>query len=123
MMILSLKCGIRVLNVGGEGVILIINIIRKDGHREFSILKTPHSITGDIGIFVEECIDNFPDYVHWKKVNSFRQTDFSDIGFHKAVHKLNDVIRRSSGGRIAALLERGGRTGCKLNIDKLEEMA
>lgn len=103
--------------------ILIIDIVRKDGDQEFSVLKTPYSISGDIGIFVEECIYNFSEYVHWKKVNDFRKTYFSDIGFHKAVHKLNDAIRRSSGGRIPALLERGGRTGCRLNIDEIEEMA
>jgi len=102
---------------------LIIDIVRRDADREFSVLKTPHLIAGDMGTFVEECIDNFPDYVHWKKVNSFRQTNFSDIGFHKAVHKLNDAIRRSSGGRIPALLERGGRSGCKLNIEGVEEIA
>jgi FixJ family two-component response regulator len=102
--------------------ILIIDVVRRDDEQEYSILKNPYSITGDMGIFVEQCIDDFPDFVHWKKVNSFRQTNFSDTGFHKAVHKLNDTIRRSSGGRIAALLERGGRTGCKLNVDKVEEM-
>ncbi len=102
--------------------ILIIDIVRRDGDREFSILKTPHNISGDIGIFVEECSVNFPDYVHWKKVNDFRKTNFTDIGFHKAVHKLNDAIRRSSGGRVPALLERGGRSGCRLNIDKIEEI-
>ncbi len=102
--------------------ILIIDIVRRDNEKEFSILKTPYSVSGDMSIFLEECIDNFPDYVHWKNVNSFRRTNFTDIGFHKGVHKLNDTIRRSAAGRIPALLERGGRTGCRLNIGEIEEL-
>jgi CheY-like chemotaxis protein len=102
--------------------ILTIDIVRRDSGKEYSILKEPHKATGDICIYLEECITNYPNYVHWKKVNRFRKTDFTDIGFHKAVHKLNDKMLRSSGGRLPALLERGGPAGCRLNVDGVEEM-
>jgi len=69
--------------------------------------------------YLEQCAEEFPNPVHWKSNRAIRE-ELPDTEFHKSVHKLNDAIMRSSGGRIPDLLERFGRAGCRLKVDKVE---
>ena len=87
---------------------------------EYSILKNPYRFHFPMSEYIKKCIEKFPDYVHWTDCEATRK-NMLDIEFHKAVHKINDAVLRSSGGRIPALIERGGRVGCRLNIQKIRE--
>ncbi|MCK4351851.1 response regulator [candidate division WOR-3 bacterium] len=100
--------------------IIDIDILRKEKDTEFSILKNPYRIPFPMEDYIEQCVEEFPNPVHWKENLAVRE-EWTDTKFHKEVHKLNDRIMRSSGGRIPDLLERLGRAGCRLNIDKIEK--
>jgi len=100
--------------------ILDVDILREENNNDFSILKSPYRIPYPMCNYVEDCILKFPNPVHWTTVPGVNE--LTDTQFHKNIHKINDSILRSSAGRIPNLLERQGRTGCRINPNYINEI-
>jgi len=101
--------------------ILDIDIMRKDESQKFSILKEPHRIKSPMSDYIEQCIQSFPNPVHWKE-NALIREKMTSTDFAKAIFKLNDVLMRKSSGRIPNFIKRVGPQGWTLNVHKIEQM-
>lgn len=99
-----------------------VDIVREGNGEQLSILKRPYRIRTPMDAYIYECIEKFPQPVHWSDVPTTRQAfEGQSVEFFKQVFKINDTIMRLSGGRIPRLLGCLGRVGCKLTIDEVEE--
>lgn len=95
-----------------------INIVDKNGN---SILKKAKRVK-NLSSYLELCINKIGKYVSKDKDSVLKDWDI--VEFYKEVYKLNEAIKKSSGGRVPRLLIRENDAeprSCKLAIKKVKE--